>query len=217
MIGESEATLRPGGRHHRGIDTKLKEFDMPQITAAAAALIASLLTLAVPSLASAADMTPATALAATAGEWRGELQYRDYQSDRWEGLPMTVAVVAQPDGVTTLRTAQFDDGPKAGMVTITTATIVDPARGTAGYAMLRKGRAVDAGEARVTSFMPGADAAHWTLVTQERRQDGDGIAQVRETTVRDGDTLTTTKDVDPEGDGKTGWLPRNRTVLKRVG
>lgn len=82
MIGESEATLRPGGRHHRGIDTKLKEFDMPQITAtptaAPTALIASLLTLAVPSLASAADMTPATALAATAGEWRGELQYRDY-------------------------------------------------------------------------------------------------------------------------------------------
>lgn len=37
---------------------------------------------------------------------------------------------------------------------------------------------------------------------------------VRETTIRNGTSLVTLKEVDPVGDGVTGWQPRNRTVLE---
>jgi hypothetical protein len=158
-------------------------------------------------------VTAAAALAQTSGQWTGELQYRDYQSNSWQGLPMTVTVVAQPDGVTTVRTAQYDDGPQTGIVTITSMTMVDPAAGTASYALFRKGRAADIGLARIVDFRPGADAQHWTMVTTQSRSDGGSMADVRETTIRSGTSMTTLKDVNPEGDGLDQWLPRNRTVL----
>lgn len=181
----------------------------------------SLSLLAAPSFAADEPAPPpldaAAALAATAGEWQGELQYRDYQSNSWQGLPMRVTVQAQPDGVTTLRTARYDDGPQTGIVTITSVTLVDRAAGIASYAIARTGRALDSGVARIASFAPGNDAVHWTLVTTERRIDGDSMAQVRETTTRDGDMLTTLKEVDLEGDGVDAFAPRNRTLLTWAG
>ncbi len=173
---------------------------------------------AAPAIAAAPE-TPAPAaalLAGTAGSWQGELQYRDYESNSWQGLPMTVTVTVQPDAVTTIRTAAFDDGPKAGIVTITTVTSIDEAAATSGYAAFRKNRAVDVGSARIITASQGADAAHWTIVTLEARSDGDSPAEVRETTRRDGDTMTTLKEVNPVGDGKDVWLPRNRSVLRRT-
>ena len=163
-----------------------------------------------------APLTPAALLAGTAGQWQGELQYRDYQSNEWQGLPVKVAIVSQPDGVTTVRTAAFDDGPKTGTVWITTLVKVDPAAGQIAYATARRGRALESGLAALGQPSAARDATHWTLVQTERRQDGNGLAQVRETTIRDGDSMLTLKEVDPVGDGKTAWLPRNRTVLKLV-
>jgi hypothetical protein len=55
------------------------------------------------------------------------------------------------------------------------------------------------------------------MVTTERRGDGNDMAQVRETTTRAGDTMTTLKEVNPDGDKKEVWLPRNRSVLRRIG
>jgi len=155
----------------------------------------------------------AVALAGTSGDWRGELQYRDYQSERWQGLPMTVTVAAQPDGVTTVRTAQYDDGPQTGIVTITTVTQIDSAASTASYAIFRKQRATDTGLSRVTAFTRGADSEHWTLVTIEARKDGNQMAQVRETTTRAGPEVIIQKDVNPDNDGRDEWLPRNRSLL----
>jgi hypothetical protein len=154
-------------------------------------------------------------LLSTAGRWQGELQYRDYQSNQWQGLPVTVSVVAQPDGVTLVRTAAYDDGPATGTVHITTLSHLDVARGVQSYTGARKGRAIDSGEAklRIAAYR---DDTHWTIVGEERRRDGDGMALVRETTTCDGDTLTTLKEVDPEGDGQAGFLPRNRTILRRA-
>jgi hypothetical protein len=157
----------------------------------------------------------AAALAATAGDWSGELQYRDYQSDTWQGLPVTVHIVAQPDGVTTVRTARFDDGPQTGMVWITTVALVDRATAMVSTASFRRGRAVDSDSQRLTMPTAPVDATHWTIVATSRRMDGDSMAQVRETTVRDGDSMTTLKEVDPEGDGVDAWLLRNRTLLTR--
>lgn len=175
--------------------------------------------LAAPSLAAGKDSDSGASLllSQTAGRWQGELQYRDYQSNTWQGLPMTVTVAAQPDAVTTLRTAQFDDGPKTGIVTITTVTMVDPVASTVHYAVFRRSRAPDSGVAKIVEVVPGTDASHWTIVTSEQRSDGNEVAQVRETIKRDGDTMTTLKEVNPVDDKKDVWLPRNRSVLRRIG
>jgi hypothetical protein len=165
---------------------------------------------------SASDLSLTELLAGTAGNWRGELQYRDYQSNAWMGLPMQVSVTVQPDRVTLIRTAAFDDGPQTGIVYITTVSQLDPASGQQAYAMFRKGRAAEAGSAQLTLAAPPRDAAHWSIVATESRRDGDSMAQLRETTTRNGAELVTLKEVNPVDDGKDEWLPRNRTVLTLV-
>ncbi|UUL82759.1 hypothetical protein [Sphingomonas qomolangmaensis] len=159
------------------------------------------------------SITPQALLASTAGKWRGELAYRDYQTDQWQGLPVEVTIIAQPDGVTTVRTAAYDDGPKTGTVWITTTAMVEG--DSLRSATFREGRPLETATVRLT-VSAAPDPTHWTMIAQDRRIDGDGMAQIRETTVRDGATMTTLKEVDPEGDGKDVWLPRNRTVLTRV-
>lgn len=156
-------------------------------------------------------------LAATAGSWAGELQYRDYETNKWEGLPVKVRIAMQPDGVTMIRTAAFDDGPKTGTVWITTASQFDPASGNEAYAGFRKGRGADSGQRALSLVGSPRDASHWTMVALETRLDGDSQAQVRETTTRNGSSMVTLKEVNPLDDGKDEWLPRNRTVLKRTG
>ena len=71
---------------------------------AAAALAAPAAPVTVP-------LTVATARQSLVGEWRGKLEYRDYQADKWFGLPVEVSVRDGGDGVTMIRTADFDDGP----------------------------------------------------------------------------------------------------------
>lgn len=154
-------------------------------------------------------------LAVTAVNWSGQLQYRDYQTNNWEGLPVKVGIAVQGDGVTLIRSAAFDDGPQTGIVWITTVSQFDPARGSEAYAMFRKGRELDTGTRSVALAVPARDQTHWTIVTLETRKDGDSQAQVRETTTRDGASMVTLKEVNPLDDGKDEWLPRNRTVLKR--
>ena len=155
-------------------------------------------------------------LTQTAGEWSGELQYRDYQSNQWEGLPVKVRIAVQPDGVTMIRTAEFDDGPQTGLVWITTISQIDAAGQSESYAQFRKGRAVDSGTATLALPSPARDPQHWTIVATQTRRDGNGMAQVRETTTRDGANMVTLKEVNPIGDGKDEWLPRNRLVLQQI-
>lgn len=156
-------------------------------------------------------------LAATAGRWTGELQYRDYGNNTWQGLPMTVRIAVQPDGLTMVRTAAFDDGPQTGTVWITTVSQFDPASSSEAYAGFRKGRESDSGKRALALAGSPRDAIHWTMVATETRKDGDSLAVVRETTTRDGSTMVTVKEVNLLDDGKDEWLPRNRTKLKRVG
>ena len=172
--------------------------------------------LAAPALAGAPSYEPAVLLNATQGQWQGELQYRDYQSNKWEGIPVKIAITVPGDGLTLVRTAAFDDGPKVGTVFITTLLIVDPAAQTINYAGARAGRAFESGSAKLSQPAPAKDAQHWVLVETALRRDGDSMAQVRETTTRDGDSMITLKEVNPVDDGKDEWLPRNRTVLTLV-
>lgn len=69
-------------------------------------------------------LTIAQARASLAGEWNAELQYRDYQSGEWQGIPFKTSITMVGDGVTQIRTSAYDDGPKAGTVWITSVSLL---------------------------------------------------------------------------------------------
>lgn len=160
-------------------------------------------------------LTVKEARATTAGSWRGELQYRDYQSDRWVGIPVTVTVEPVADGVTLLRRAVFDDGPARGAVYITSLELLGKDGATEYATSFRAGRAPELASATL-ALTEARDPAHWTLVATRTGSDDDRPAKIRETTVRDGDSLTTLKEVDFTDDAGEAWLARNRTVLTKA-
>lgn len=154
---------------------------------------------------------------ATVGAWEGKLEYRDYQSDRWFGLPVTVRIETPGDGVTLVRKAAFDDGPQTGTVWITTVELLDPATGLETSASFRKGRKPELDTTTLRLAAPARDAAHWTIIAQVDGRDADRPARLRLTTVRDGAVMTTLKEVDFLDDAGEAWIQRNRTTLTRVG
>ncbi len=181
-------------------------------------LLASALLLALASGAGAENVAPALtaaqARASLAGEWNAELQYRDYQSGQWQGIPFKTTIAMVADGVTQIRTSAYDDGPKAGTVWITTVTMLGKDGVTEYAATFRAGRPAEHEVARLR-IEAGRDPAHWVLVTELDGEDDNRPARIREVTTRDGDTVTTVKDVDFQDDTRAEWLTRNRTVLNR--
>jgi hypothetical protein len=160
-------------------------------------------------------LTLAEARGSTAGRWAGRLEYRDYQSGQWVGIPFTATVERLEDGVTLIRRSRFDDGPNK-TVWITTVALLDPARSTETAASFRAGRETALATATL-ELTTAADATHWTMVERHDGEDDDRPAHLRETTVRDGDTITTLKEVDFADDAAVSWIARNRTTLKRLG
>ena len=187
-----------------------------RLALAAAALLAAL----TPALPAAAQEAPAVSLAearaSTAGAWAGELQYLDYQSGEWQGIPVTVTITQEGDGNTLSRRAAFDDGPKVGLVYITSLSMLG-ADGTTEYSTaFRAGRTPELGSDTLT-LTAAADAAHWTMLATREGEDNNRPARIRETTVRDGARMTTLKEVDCLDEPGEQWFSRNRTVLERKG
>lgn len=181
-------------------------------------LIASLaLVLAAPAMAETetAPVGPEAALATLPGDWTGELQYLDYQSGEWFGIPMEMVIETAPDGHALIRTAKFDDGPVTGDVYIVTVSAFDAQTGLEESATFRKGRAMETyqSQLRLEAF-EALDA--WTLISEREGVDDDRPALIRETTVRDGASVSTLKEVDYTDDEGEAWLTRNRTVLTRA-
>lgn len=180
----------------------------------AAACLAALL--AAPAAAQDAPaVTLAEARASMAGAWAGQLQYLDYSSDTWEGIPVTVTVTLEGDRNTLVRRAVFDDGPRVGNVYITGMSMLGKDGATEYSTAFRAGRTV-AIEAAVLSLAAAADAEHWTIVATREGEDDDRPARIRETTTRDGASLTSLKEVDFLDDAGEQWFSRNRTVLART-
>jgi hypothetical protein len=165
-------------------------------------------------LAAAAASAPdiATARSSLIGRWQGKLEYRDYQADKWFGLPVKVEVRDGGDGVTLIRTADYDDGPKTGNVRITTVSMLAKDGVHESGATFRKGRDVEL-ETAALALTAARDATHWTLVETIAGKDDDRPATIRLTTTRDGASLVTLKEVDFTDDAKSEWLTRNRTTL----
>jgi hypothetical protein len=154
----------------------------------------------------------AAARSSLVGRWQGKLEYRDYQADKWFGLPVKVEVRDGGDSVTLIRTADYDDGPKTGNVRITTVSMLAADGTHESSATFRKGKTVDV-EISTLQLTSARDAMHWTLVETLNGTDDDRPATIRLTTTRDGDSLVTLKEVDFTDDAKTEWLARNRTTL----
>ncbi len=163
-----------------------------------------------------AGLDVAAARAAMAGQWSGKLEYLDYGAGRWFGIPVTVRIEDQGDGVTTIRKADFDDGPSVGNVRITSVELFDPAQSTVTAASFRKGRSVDLMIYRLRIDARSRDARNWTVVEEAQGQDDNRPAIIRLTTTRTGDGLVTLKEVDFQDDDKAEWLTRNRTTLNRT-
>ena len=162
-----------------------------------------------------APLTVAAARQSLVGQWRGKLEYRDYQADKWFGLPLDLAVRDGGDGVTLIRVADFDDGPKTGIVRITTVSLLDGAAETS--ATFRKGRKPELSTATLTLGPVSRNATHWTLIETATATDDNRPATLRITTMRLGDTLMALKEVDFTDDQTVTWLVRNRTTVKRMG
>jgi len=186
-----------------------------------ALLATSLAFCGVPAAAQTATQTAPLDIAAlrlaTVGAWEGQLGYRDYQADRWFGIPMKVRIEDGGDGVTVIRKADFDDGPRVGIVRITTVELYDPATGRETAASFRKGRETSLETSALRLAAPPVDASHWTIVAETDSRDDDRPARLRVTTVRDGDQMTTLKEVDFLDDAAEAWIQRNRSTLTRVG
>jgi hypothetical protein len=168
--------------------------------------------------AQAADpLSIASLRAGLAGQWTGTLEYRDYTANEWFGIPMSVRIEDVGDGATLIRHGQFDDGPVVGIVRITTVLFYDSAAGTEITGMFRRGRAVE--QVRYDLALSGTprDATHWTMVALTESRDDNRPARLRETTTRDGDTITTLKEIDWTDEAGENWLVRNRTTLRRIG
>ena len=177
-----------------------------------AALAFALAFLPAPALA--APPTVAEARQSLVGHWTGKLEYRDYQADKWFGLPVTVEVRDGGDTVTLIRTADYDDGPKTGIVRITTVTMLNGNQEFA--ATFRKGKPVETETVTLAVDPASRDATHWTMTETSDGTDDDRPATLRTTMVRDGDAYTATKEVRfKEGANAGNWLTRNRTELTR--
>jgi hypothetical protein len=185
-----------------------------------ASTLFTVLAAATPLPAASQDAAPAVTLAearaSTTGAWTGELQYLDYSSGEWQGIPVTVNNEMLGDGNTILRRAEFDDGPRVGTVYITSLAMLDK-DGTTEYSTgFRAGRAPEVSATTLT-LTAASDAEHWTIRAELDGTDDDRPARIRETTTRDGASLVTLKEVDFRDDDGEQWFSRNRSVLERTG
>lgn len=186
---------------------------MMRIVPAAAVLVA----LAVPAAAQEAPaLTIAEARASTAGAWEGQLQYLDYSSGKWEGIPVTVTVTLEGDRNTLTRRSVFDDGPRVGNVFITGMSMLGADGVTEYNSGFRAGRTPWL-EAATLTLAAATDASHWTIIAVREAEDDNRPARIRETTTRDGASLVTLKEVDFLDDAGEEWFSRNRTVLTQAG
>jgi hypothetical protein len=178
-----------------------------------------IIALSTPSAVMGAEEKPvdvAAARASLSGNWQGSLEYLDYSANEWFGIPVTTRIEDQGDGATTIRKSDFDDGPKVGIVRITSAELFDAAAGTVTIGTFRKGREVEVVTYKVRMDGVPNDAANWTMIEEVTAKDNNRPAVLRLTTTRTGDKIETLKQVDFMDDDKQEWLSRNRTKLMRV-
>lgn len=168
------------------------------------------LLLIVPSLVH-ADEYAASIFEASAGAWEGELYYLDYQSGQRFGIPMRIDAELTPDGVTLIRRLTFTD--PGNLVHAVNLSTVDRDTGELVEAYFREGRGeMMRYEIVRTDF---SNQANWELVYEHDGTDDGRAARIRHTISRDGDNMTSRKEV-RFLDEKSEFFLRNGTELELV-
>jgi hypothetical protein len=187
---------------------------------AAFAIVFAVLPAALTATPAAAQEAPAVTLqqarTSITGAWQGQLQYLDYSSGEWQGIPITVTVALEGDGNTLTRRAAFDDGPRVGLVYITSLAMLGKDGATEYTTGFRAGRTPEL-SAYTLTLTAAADPEHWTIRAELDGTDDNRPARIRETTTRDGASLVTLKEVDFLDEPGEQWFSRNRSVLERAG
>jgi len=168
------------------------------------------LLLIIPSLVQ-ADKHAASVLEASTGAWEGELYYLDYQSGQRFGIPMRIDAELTPDGATLVRRLTFTD--PGNLVHAVSLSTIDRDTGELVEAYFREGKGeTNRYEVVNTDFSGGAI---WELVYEHDGIDGDRPARIRHTITRDGNSMTSSKEVrflDEEDE----FFLRNGTELELV-
>lgn len=142
------------------------------------------------------------------GYWEGYLEYRDYQSDEIQRIPMTRRVSTAPDSSYAITELTFSDPGTQILAAEITAVSGDEVR----LAFTREGY-VETETYQIAAFL--TEETGWSLTLEARGWDDEGEADIRILMTLDGDTLTTEKRVRP--DGTQDYVYRNRSVVERAG
>ncbi|MEM7280952.1 MAG: hypothetical protein AAF438_04925 [Pseudomonadota bacterium] len=143
------------------------------------------------------------------GVWNGELYYLDYQSGQRFGIPMRVEASVTPDGATLTRNVTYTDpGNLVYVVNVVTIT----QEGQLKEAFFRDS------EAQMLNYnidsLNYKSESKWTLVYSHEGTDNNRPAKIRHTIQRDGEDLTSSKEVRfLSGEQSNGFFLRNGTEL----
>jgi len=167
------------------------------------------LLLIIPSLVQ-ADGHATSVLKASAGTWEGELYYLDYQTGQRFGIPMRIDAELTLDGATLVRRLTFTD--PGNLVHAVNLSTVDRDTGELVEAYFREGKGeMNRYEIVSTDF---SDEANWELVYEQDGIDDDRPARIRHTILRDGISMTSSKEVRFLNDEDGEFFLRNGTELE---
>lgn len=169
--------------------------------------------LAVPMLAEGGvvDDSALSAFKASEGIWEGELYYLDYRSDKRFGIPMRIDAEMTPDGATLVRRLTFTD--PGSLVHAVNLLTVERDSGELVEAFFRE----RSGELLRYSIVAAeyVSETQWRVIYEQDGTDDDRPARIRHTMTRDGELMTSSKEVRFQGEeGK--FLLRNGTKVRLV-
>ena len=152
---------------------------------------------------------PYPLLTSLEGNWSGQLEYRDYQTDELAAIPMRVAMDRHGD-ILIRRLTFTDPGFQVRRVSVLTW---DADARLVREAYVQDGKAeVATTAARLLSH----DGAAWVMTLETEGVDDDRPALLRETMKLQADTLTVVKEVDFLDDEDQRWEFRNQVSLQRA-
>lgn len=159
-----------------------------------------------------ADEPVSAVLAASTGVWEGELYYLDYRSGERFGIPMKIEAELTPDGATLIRRLTYTD-PGVLIHAVNLATL-ERESGELVEAWFREGSAE---LLRYTIVdIEFTNESRWRVVYAQDGTDDNRPARIRHTMERDGDTISSSKEVrflEEDGD----FLLRNGSEVRKVG
>ena len=155
----------------------------------------------------------ASILAASAGDWEGELYYLDYQSGQRFGIPMRADADITPDGVTLIRRVTWTD--PGNLVYAVNLVTIDRDTGELVEAFFRDGR----GEflRYDVESVTYSSESDWQFAYEHDGTDDNRPARIRHTITRDGKRMTSTKSVRFLDDDSDEFFERNGSDLRLVG